>query len=442
LYVGENENPDNHKQVGSVEVELPALKPLAPLQFVDTPGLGSALEHNNQAALEWLPNVGTALVAVSSDAPLSERDLDLLAQLREHTPQIVLLLTKADLLAAPQRAEVLAFVKQQLNRKWKGELPVFFYSVRPEESGLRRELDRGLLSPLIRNRGETCRQIARHKLLSLVSRTVEYLQVALAAATQVESCREALRGKLSEERGQFDLLRCEVNVLSRQWSANALEWFLDHLAQTQAALKVKITMELRGQFRRWNLRLPPLLDAWREWSCAFLNRELSEISHTHQAVFRQPPHKVQAHLTRTLRAFHDRLAEHVKSALGVTLTPPEFAFEAREPSAPPVQVAFAFDAALTTIGWLIPLTLFRRSIERILLRKARYEVEKNLSRLAADWRDRVAKIIDELTRQAQKQAQDELTALEQTLSQTASKAPELRNAIDDLQQFQKRLRGD
>ena len=78
LYVGENENPSNTKQVASVEVELPALKALAPLQFVDTPGLGSAFTHNTEVALKWLPNVGAALVAVSSDAPLSEHDLALL----------------------------------------------------------------------------------------------------------------------------------------------------------------------------------------------------------------------------------------------------------------------------------------------------------------------------------------------------------------------------
>src|SRR5208283_2650651 len=33
LYVGEKENPDNRKQVASVEVALPALQPFAPLQF-------------------------------------------------------------------------------------------------------------------------------------------------------------------------------------------------------------------------------------------------------------------------------------------------------------------------------------------------------------------------------------------------------------------------
>ncbi len=94
LYVGEDANPNNERQVASVEVELPALKGFEPLQFVDTPGLGSAFTHNTQVTLQWLPNVGAALVAVSCDAPLSERDLALLEELRSHTPRIVLLLTK------------------------------------------------------------------------------------------------------------------------------------------------------------------------------------------------------------------------------------------------------------------------------------------------------------------------------------------------------------
>jgi two-component sensor histidine kinase len=69
-------------------------------------------------------------------------------------------------------------------------------------------------------------------------------------------------------------------------------------------------------------------------------------------------------------------------------------------------------------------------------------VIKNVSRLAADWRDRVSKAITELTRETEKRAMDELTALEQMLAQTASKAPELKNSLDELQEFQNRLRGN
>jgi GTP-binding protein EngB required for normal cell division len=433
LFVGENENHENWKQVASVEVELPALEGLAPLQFVDTPGLGSAFTHNTEAAMQWLPNVCAAVVAVSSDAPLSEDDLALVEQLHHHTPKIVLLLTKADLLTEAQRAEVLAFVQQQLRRKWETQLPVFFYSIQPALYTLKRNLERDLLVPLIQHRRETSQSIARHKLASLVVQTLDYLHVALAAATQAESSRQALRDKLGEERGQFDLLRSELIILSREWSANALDWFLTQLEPTQAALQAKIITELREQFPRWKLHLPPMLEAWREWLGVFLLHELIEVSHSQQAMFCSPLHRARQHLTRTLHAFHHRLAVHVKAALGVSLTSREFALEVREPSAPPVDVSYAFDVAFTTIGWLISLKLFRGLIERVLLRKARWEVEKNLSRLASDWRDRVEAGINELTRQAERQALDELATLEQTLARTKSDDPRLREAIADLE---------
>lgn len=437
FYVGEDHNPDNEKKVSTVEVELPALEPFDPLQFVDTPGLGSAFVHNTEATRDWLPNVGTALVAISSDAPLSERDLLLLEELRQHTPKIVLLLTKADLLTASQRAEVLDFVRQQILRKWQTELPVFFYSVRPEESALKAELEQRLLSPLVQNRDAAATQIARHKLHSLLAQTLNYLRIALAAATQTESSRRALREKLADERRHFDLLRAELRVLTHEWSASALDWYLDRLHPTQQTLQKTITTGLREQFPRWNLRLPPMLAAWREWLGVFLDRELTDVSTAQERMFCEPLHKVQAHLTRTLRAFHDRLAGHVQSALGVTLSPHEFEIEVREPTAPPVQVAYAFDAAFTSLGWLIPVTIFRRPIERVLLRRARWEVQKNLSRLAADWRDRVARLIEVLTRDAEKQALDELAALEASLTRQISNAPGLQQAEDDLIEFQK-----
>lgn len=432
-YVGESQNPNNVRRVATVEVAIPELHPLAPLEFVDTPGLGSALAHNTEVALNWLPQVGAALVAVSADAPLSERDLALLADLRRHTGKIVLLLTKADLLTAAQRQEVRAFVQAQLRRDWPDGLPIFFYSIRPELAALREALGTELLQPLRQNWSEAGRQILRHKLASLRDQTRDYLRVALAAATQAESARNTLCAHLAEERRQFGLLRTELSLCARAQAGQSLDAFLAHLEPTQRALQAKITTELRGQFPRWKLRLPRLLEAWRACLGEFLGRELAEVSRQQGEVFRAPLQQAQVHFTRTLQAFHDRLASQVQAALGLTLTPRTFALTVPEPAAPPVAVAYAFDAAFTTLGWLIPLTLFRRPVERVLLRKARYEVEKNLSRLAVDWRDRVGTAIEELRGQTEAAAQEELTAWERMLAQTASAAPTLRARITELE---------
>jgi len=432
FYVGENENPANRKKVAAVEVELPELKPFAPLQFVDTPGLGSAFAHNTEAALHWLPNVGAALVAVSSDAPLSERDLALIEDLRRHTPKIVLLLTKADLLTEAQRAEVLAFVREQCRRQWQAELPVFFYSNRPALEKFKLELNERLLLPLLQNRGETAGQILRHKLASLVARTLDYARVALAAATQAESSRAALRRKLAEERRQFDLFREELQVLSRQWSARALDHSLARLEPTQQALQIEITGALRAQFSRWPSRLPPLLRVWRNWHQNFLTQELTEISRAEKAAFLEPLQRVEQHLVRALQAFQHRLADCVQAALGVALAPHDMVLEVPEPAAPPIDIGYV-DAAFSLISPFIPMSLFRPAIERSLSRKSRWEIQKNLSRLAADWRDRVAAGINELTRQAEQQAWNELTTLEQMLAQTQSPAPRLCRMIADLE---------
>ena len=430
LYVGENENPRNAKQVAGVEVELPALQSFAPLEFVDTPGLGSAFTHNTKATLHWLPNVGAALVAVSADAPLSERDLDLLDELRRHTPKIALLLTKADLLTESQRTEVLDFLRRQLAERWgNGGLPVFFYSIKPELPELKTALVENLLEPLRQDRGAAAEQILRHKLISLISQALDYLRVALAAATQAEASRQALHDRLLEERGQFDTLREELHLLAHDVTGQALEQSVQRLEPIERTLQAKVTTDLEAQLRQWRLRLPPLLEAWRAWLNDFLSRELSGVSQAQRGMFCEPLHKARERLTRALRAFQDRLAEHVKAALGLTLTRREFALEVREPSAPPVNVSYAFDAAFTTVCWLVPLTIFRKPIARVLLCKARWEVEKNLSRLAADWQTRVSAGVQELRRQAEQYALNELATLEQMLAQGQSNQPQLEQAI-------------
>ncbi len=82
---------------------------------------------------------------------------------------------------------------------------------------------------------------------------------------------------------------------------------------------------------------------------------------------------------------------------------------------------------------VIPASLFRRCVQRVLLRKARYEVEKNLSRLAADWNERVAVVIEELRRHIVQAAQNQLNALAQMTEPTISNVPRLGDQVAELE---------
>ncbi len=432
LYAGENENPNNEKQVASIEVELPELKALAPLQFVDTPGLDSVLAHNTVVALNWLPNVGAALLAVSADAPLSERDLALLAELRSHTPKIALLLTKADLLSEPQRVEVMNFLREQLRRVNQDQWPVFLHSVKPGLAEMTSMLMEQFLLPLRQDGYEASGQILRHKMASLRKQTLSYLSVALAAATQAESARQELRARLDEERHNFGLFRAELEVLTRQLAARAFDQSLEHLLPIQRELQRTITDELRSHFGQWRGSLPALLRAWRDFVQGFLVRELGEVSHGQQAMFCEPVKMATMHLARCVRAFHDRLAKHVQAALGVTSAPSVFGLDVCEASKPPVDVSYAFDAAFEIVSHVMPGWLFRSSVERRLLGKARYEVEKNVSRLAAGWNERVGMVIEQLRKQAEQAAQNELDSLEWMAEQSVSTVERLREHVVEL----------
>jgi GTP-binding protein EngB required for normal cell division len=431
-YVSEQQNPANAQRVAAVDLELPSLARFAPLRFVDTPGLGSAFLHNTATALDWLPNVGAAFIAVSADASLSERDLALLAALRRHTPKIFLVLTKADLLDPAQRTEVRAFVVGQLRRQVAEAPPVHFYSVRPTHTALAAQFEESVLLPLLRQRGDASAEIVRHKLDSLAAQVLDHARLALAAATQAESARAELRRQLEAERREFRLLREELRVLSHQWAARALDESLAALLPVQRALQTRADAGLRAQFSGWRGPLPALLVRWREWLQAFLAHELGEVSRTETAMFCAPLPRTRDHLLRTLRAFHDRLAAHVQAALGFTPARREIALVVRDPAAPPVDVAFAFDAAFGILATLLPLTLVRPLVCRSLLRKTRYEVEKNVSRLAVAWRDRIAAEIDALILQAEQHASDELTELERALTHSPSSAPRLREIIANL----------
>jgi len=126
-FTSEAKNPGNQKNVSIVDIALPSLKNYAGLRLVDTPGLGSVYKYHQSTAENWLPAVGTALLAVSADRPLSEHDLELIRELTSHTPNIILLMTKTDLLSSDQQQEVIQFFKQTLQRELNRELPVYLY---------------------------------------------------------------------------------------------------------------------------------------------------------------------------------------------------------------------------------------------------------------------------------------------------------------------------
>ena len=109
-FVTEKENPGNRRHVKTACVELPVPFLRRGLEFVDTPGVGSAIEANTQTTLKFLPECDAVLFVTSVDSPFTRVELEFLESIRQHVRKIFFIVNKTDLLGSGERREVLDFV--------------------------------------------------------------------------------------------------------------------------------------------------------------------------------------------------------------------------------------------------------------------------------------------------------------------------------------------
>jgi GTP-binding protein EngB required for normal cell division len=116
-FVTQQGNPGNEKRVERVCVELPLPFLRRGLEFVDTPGVGSAVDANTATTMAFLPRCDAALFVTSVDTPLTVLETELLSRLRQYVRKIIFVINKTDLLAAPECREVVAYIAEALQRQ-------------------------------------------------------------------------------------------------------------------------------------------------------------------------------------------------------------------------------------------------------------------------------------------------------------------------------------
>lgn len=431
-FTSEAKNPSNEKQVEIVDIELPSLEGYSGLRFVDTPGLGSVFAYHRATAENWLPEVGAALLAISSDRPLSENDLQLIRELVQHTPNVILLLTKTDLLTPDQQEEVVAFFNKTIKKEFNRVFPIFLYSTKTGTGEFRLRLDAEVFSKLSGDREFEFRKILQHKTKSLAASCLGYLEIALKTAVQADSDKEELRKQILDEKVNFDLIREELFIISRENQKQTRIVVNNHLEKFQASLVIKLREELRKEMAGWNYNLWKMTRSYEEWLSDKLGEEMRKLSRTEHKNFYGTLKKAHASISRSLQSFRTMLSGNVEKVLGVKLAEQEWRLTVDEPEQPDIKTARAFDFHLDLIWFLIPMFVFRRVFEKDFLKKINREVETNLARLAAQWEDRINRTIDEMKKQANRYVKDELATIESLLISSKGQTYEIQKAITDI----------
>jgi GTP-binding protein EngB required for normal cell division len=434
-FTSEAKNPGNEKNVAMVDIELPILHKYPGLRLVDTPGLGSVYKYHQSASENWLPSVCTALLAVSSDRPLSEHDLELIRELTSHTPNIILLLTKSDLLSADQQQEVISFFQQTLQRELHRTLPVYLYSTKSKTENYKQCIEKDIFQTICANRDEEFLRILRHKTLSLSQSTLSYLQIALYSSLQADLNRDSLREQILNEKVNEDLMNEELGIISREHQRQTRPLIETYLEPFLAPLIKKVKGKLEKDIPSWQGNLWKISRCYEGWVSETLSLEMHELSKTEHIHFLGTQKKAHASFSRSLEAFCKFLGDNIENVLGVKLAGVDWKIDVVEPDHPDIAFTKSFDVHLDLLWFLIPMVLFRRIFERHFIKGVPKEVETNLSRLAYQWEKNVNNTIDAMRTQATSYIHEELATIESLLFQKRGQTDDIKQLIAQIERL-------
>ncbi|MGQ9632952.1 MAG: dynamin family protein [Bryobacteraceae bacterium] len=223
-YASEEMNPGNELGVTRLVVALPSPRLRDGLVFVDTPGLGALATERAAETLSYLPQCDLGILLVSAASPINEEDLNTIQSLSQAGIPVMGLLSKADLLSAPDRDKALKYTQREVLANL--ELRMEIYPVSSVDAGeaMLEEWFRGQLEPLLVRSRELAQQSIRRKAGALAESVAAALQLKLAGSAvspqqglpaPIEEVEHRLRAAAGEAETARRECLAEVDVLSK-----------------------------------------------------------------------------------------------------------------------------------------------------------------------------------------------------------------------------------
>ncbi len=295
-------------------------------------------------------------------------------------------------------------------------------------------MEEGLLFKLSLNRDFEFRKILQYKMQSLIKGCLSYLDIALKTSLQADLDRENLHKQIFDEKVNFDLVREELTIIARENQRQTRTLIVNYLDNFQKSLGKKLSLDLEKELSTWKVNLWKLTRRYEEWLADRMTEEMKHISKIEHRHFYGTLNKAHASLSRSIESFRNLLDKNIEKVLGVRLAPADWKIEVSEPDYPDIKTIRSFDFHFDLIWFLIPMFIFRGLFEKHFVSGIPREVEANLSRLAAQWEDRINRAIEEMRKQAINYVKEELSTIDALLSKTHGQTGEINENIKKLQE--------
>ena len=145
-FVTEERNPKNVLAVERIDLLYPSPLLRDGTILIDTPGIGSTLSHNTEAAVRVIPECDASLFIVSADPPITQAELDYLRALRGKIGHVFFIMNKKDYLSIPELRQSIEFLHSVLaiESLFPPDIEIFAVSARSGLSAKQRHDHEGL----------------------------------------------------------------------------------------------------------------------------------------------------------------------------------------------------------------------------------------------------------------------------------------------------------
>ena len=410
-FINESKNPKNIKNVEVVDLYVPQLHNFKNLRIVDTPGIGSYFKNNSETAMQWLPEVGLALVAISVERPLSEEDVTLLKSVARYAANTKIVLTKSDLISDAQLNEIQCYVEDslltaglivskygevaphRLNNDRK-IIEVLSYSViKNAEANYQCFIEKVFL-PVKGNLPASYEKIFEHKINSLSQSCLSYLKVGLESNRKTKREREALKEQIIDEGLKFHIIKNNLDIITNSFRNGNRGKVAEIVMPYSKDIRTKLENDFEKEFHSWRGNLYKVSRKFEQW----LHDNLKEILFAtgEKAILQLNGYMtdLQNHFDLFARSFTDRLMKNVENILGIKMKTVSLNTEVERIKQPDISVSYSFDVPIDLLWFLFPMFLYGKIFKKIFFRKIPFEVEKNLSRLTSGIAWNISKVIN------------------------------------------------
>jgi GTP-binding protein EngB required for normal cell division len=205
-FASEESNPGNCRHVAEILLELPSRRLEGDVCFVDTPGLGSLATAGAAQTLAFLPRCDAGVLLIDASAAPCEEDIEVASSLAQGGAEVLVVVSKADLLVAPDREKMRAYVASQFSGALGSEVPVSLVSVAAGHAALAQDWWDEALGPRRSRHRELAAATLRRKIGALRDAVAAALSrrgggcAAIQSASQVHAQLGAARAAIEEAR--------------------------------------------------------------------------------------------------------------------------------------------------------------------------------------------------------------------------------------------------